>query len=69
MLEEELIRREKDVGGKLHTARSRNDQIALDERLYLREEIQRLLGLVRILQLAFLEIAEARKEVILPGCI
>ena len=55
------------LGAKLHTARSRNDQIALDERLFLREAIvsvrQGLLGL----ELALLDVAEAQAEVPMPG--
>jgi len=47
-IEEELIKREGETGEKLHTARSRNDQIALDERLYLREEISEIIDLISI---------------------
>ena len=47
-----------EVGGKLHTARSRNDQIALDIRLYLREEIGRVSGLVASLKAGFLGLAK-----------
>ena len=42
-IEEELIKREGKTGEKVHTARSRNDQVALDERLYLREDLDRIL--------------------------
>lgn len=66
-VEEELIKREKHTGEKLHTARSRNDQIALDERLYLREQISSICNLLGQFQLAILETAEANKGVILPG--
>jgi len=66
-VEEELIKREKEVGEKLHTARSRNDQIALDERLYLREEIKTILELILKFQSTLLEISEKSKEAIIPG--
>jgi len=56
-----------ELAGKLHTARSRNDQIALDLRLFLREEISRLVELVRSLQEVILEVAEKNLEVIMPG--
>ena len=46
-IESALTRRIGDAGAKLHTARSRNDQVALDLRLYLREETDAILGLVR----------------------
>ncbi|MBE0477545.1 argininosuccinate lyase [Candidatus Aerophobetes bacterium] len=67
-IEEELIRREKDAGEKIHTARSRNDQIALDEKLYLREKIKTLCSTIHSFQLTLLDIAEANKDVTLPGC-
>jgi argininosuccinate lyase len=55
------------VGGKLHTARSRNDQVALDLRLYLSDEIPLVLDLVRDLCRAFLDRAEAEAGALLPG--
>jgi argininosuccinate lyase len=66
-IEAELIRRIGDAGKKLHTARSRNDQIALDMRLYLRDESdtihELLLNLLRVL----VEIAQKELDVIMPG--
>lgn len=56
-----------DVGKKLHTARSRNDQIALDIRLYMRAEIMHILSLIRSLQLSLLDKAEKNLEIIMPG--
>ena len=47
-----------DVGKKLHTARSRNDQVGTDIRLYLREEITNIRGILREFQLVLLELAE-----------
>ena len=66
-VEEELTRRLGDVGKKLHTARSRNDQVALDVRMYLRDEIDEISGLVRELALAVCDVAENNKDVIMPG--
>ena len=56
-----------DVGKKLHTGRSRNDQVATDIRLYLRDEIAVIRGEIRRLQEALLEQAEREAETILPG--
>ncbi|KKM26060.1 hypothetical protein LCGC14_1588700 [marine sediment metagenome] len=66
-IEEELIKREGEIGEKLHTARSRNDQIALDERLYLRQEISETIDLISIFQGTLLRIAEKNIQVIMPG--
>ena len=55
------------IAGKLHTARSRNDQVALDERLYLKEEIKKVQGLLKDLQMSLLSIAEKNTTVIMPG--
>jgi len=66
-IEEELIKREGEIGEKLHTARSRNDQIALDERLYLREEISEIIDLISTFQGTLLGIAEKNLKVIMPG--
>ncbi|MGD9786497.1 MAG: argininosuccinate lyase [Sulfuricellaceae bacterium] len=56
-----------DAGKRLHTARSRNDQVATDVRLYLRAAIDDLLGLVRELQLSLLDQAEAHADTVMPG--
>lgn len=55
------------VAGKLHTARSRNDQIATDIRLYLREQIDAIIEEIRSLQGALLDLAEREFETVLPG--
>jgi argininosuccinate lyase len=55
------------AGAKLHTARSRNDQVALDLRLYLRAETDVIQGLIRNLQRALVDLAKAHREMILPG--
>jgi len=65
-IEAELTRRV-PAGAKLHTARSRNDQVALDMRLWLRDEIAALQGEVRELQQALVELGAAHAEVIIPG--
>ncbi|MDR3454829.1 MAG: argininosuccinate lyase [Rhodoferax sp.] len=56
-----------DAGKRLHTGRSRNDQVATDVRLWLRGEIDLIGGLLTALQKALLDIAEKNVEVILPG--
>jgi argininosuccinate lyase len=55
------------VAGKLHTARSRNDQIALDLRLFAKEEILRTIDKIKALQSSLVQLAEANKDVIMPG--
>ncbi len=55
------------VGGKLHTARSRNDQVALDLRMYLRDEIANIRELLRSLQRVLVRIAEAHQDAVMPG--
>jgi argininosuccinate lyase len=55
------------AGAKLHTGRSRNDQVALDMRLWLREETGGLLGELRMLQRALIGFAERNLDVIIPG--
>ena len=54
-------------GARVHSARSRNDQVALDIRLYLRDQIDELIAGIRHFQRALVLQAEANKEVILPG--
>ena len=66
-VEQVLTERLGDVGKKLHTARSRNDQVALDIRMYLREECDEITGLVNDLLAAILEKAEQYKSTIMPG--
>ena len=66
-VEQVLTQRLGDVGKKLHTARSRNDQVALDLRMYLREEIDEITELVRAVIGAILVQAEKNKSVIMPG--
>ncbi|MDP3522044.1 MAG: argininosuccinate lyase, partial [Hydrogenophaga sp.] len=56
-----------DAGKRLHTGRSRNDQVATDVRLWLRDEISLIIGLLADLQTALLDVAENNVDVILPG--
>ncbi len=66
-IESALIEDIGPAGGKLHTARSRNDQIALDLRLYLRDETKEVIGLIREFHAALLEAAEKRMGDVMPG--
>jgi len=66
-IEKRLIEKIGPVGGKLHTGRSRNDQVATDVRLYVRHEIEEVLKLLKRLRLAFLKQAEENLEVVMPG--
>ena len=66
-VEQELTQRIGDVGKKLHTARSRNYQVALDIRLYLRSEIEEITALAKALIKAVAEKAEAYADAIMPG--
>ena len=66
-VEQVLTQRLGEVGKKLHTARSRNDQVALDLRMYLREEVDEITALVKDVIEAILEQAQANKAVIMPG--
>ncbi len=56
-----------DAGKRLHTGRSRNDQVATDVRLWLRDEIDAIVGLLNEVQLALVEVASKHVDVILPG--
>ena len=66
-IEARLIERIGSVGGKLHTGRSRNDQVAVDIRLYLRDEMKTILDYLDKLQGALLSQAEANLTTIMPG--
>ena len=66
-VEQVLTERLGDVGKRLHTARSRNDQVALDIRLYLRGEIDEITALTKSLITAVAEKAEEYKAAIMPG--
>ncbi len=66
-IEAELTRRIGPPGARLHTARSRNDQVALDLRLFLRAETDAITGLMRALQKSLAGLAAANIEVVIPG--
>nr|VFJ45244.1 MAG: argininosuccinate lyase [Candidatus Kentron sp. DK]VFJ56979.1 MAG: argininosuccinate lyase [Candidatus Kentron sp. DK] len=66
-IEAELVRRIGEAGKKLHTGRSRNDQVATDLRLYLREETDRLAEGLAALQMVLLDIAEQEYATPMPG--
>ena len=66
-VEQVLTQRLGDVGKKLHTARSRNDQVALDIRMYLRGQIDEITGLTKTLIEAVTDKAEEYKSAIMPG--
>ena len=66
-IEAELTRRIGKPGAKLHTGRSRNDQVAVDIRLYLRDAIAGLRERVRGLQRALVGLAERHEDVVIPG--
>ena len=66
-IEAELTKRIGDAGKRLHTARSRNDQVALDIRLYLRDEAKEIIQLVKAVVVAIVDKAEENAEVIAPG--
>ncbi len=67
-IEAALVERCGDVGKKLHTARSRNDQVATDLRLYLRDVIAELDAGLHTLQQALLDLAEREADTVMPGC-
>ena len=66
-IESALIKRIGDVGRKLHTGRSRNDQVSTDLKLYIRDAIDHLDGLLAQLQMAFVSRGEADLDIVLPG--
>ena len=66
-IEQVLTERIGDVGKKLHTARSRNDQVALDLRMYLRDETDEIISLLKSLVGVIVDKAEEYKDAIMPG--
>ncbi len=66
-IERRLIEKIGPLGGKLHTGRSRNDQIALDMRLYLKDEIRDILSLLHELKRAIVKVAKENMDCIMPG--
>jgi argininosuccinate lyase len=66
-IEARLTEKIGDIAGKLHTARSRNDQVAVDLRLFCKEAIADAISGLRGLQSALLDVAEANKDAVVPG--
>lgn len=66
-VEARLVEMIGDAGRRLHTGRSRNDQVATDLRLWLREEIDRMITALRGAQQALLDLADANRAVVMPG--
>ncbi len=66
-VEARLVQLVGDAGKRLHTGRSRNDQVATDVRLWLRDEIDAIDALLASLQRALVEVADANAEVVMPG--
>ncbi|MDQ7818592.1 MAG: argininosuccinate lyase [Melioribacteraceae bacterium] len=66
-IEEQITKKIGAIGKKLHTARSRNDQVAIDERLYLKKEIATLIKALIGLQKSLLKISSKHKSTIMPG--
>ena len=62
-----LTQRIGDTGKRLHTARSRNDQVAVDFRMYVRKEIQAIIGLILDLEKVLVRKAEANLDTVMPG--
>jgi len=62
-----LLKKIGKAAHRLHTARSRNDQIALDVRMYIKDEINSIAGLISDLQISILKLAKANNKVIIPG--
>lgn len=67
LIETRLIEKAGPAGGRLHTARSRNDQVALDVSLFLREALVEIIGLVHSAQQGLLDMAEQNIHTVMPG--
>ena len=67
LVEMALVKRVGELGGKLHTGRSRNDQVALDVRLFVRDAVGRVADLIRDTQSALVTLAENNFDLIMPG--
>ena len=66
-IETMLTQRIGDTGKRLHTARSRNDQVAVDFRLYVKQEIPKIIGMVLELEKVLIRKAEANLDTVMPG--
>lgn len=66
-IEKRLTDRIGEAGGRLHTARSRNDQVALDTHMYVRKEVAAVAGLITELEKSFMQAASKHCDIIMPG--
>ncbi|MCO4341628.1 argininosuccinate lyase [Staphylococcus agnetis] len=66
-IEHELIQRIGAVGGKLHTGRSRNDQVATDMHLYTKKEVKQIIEAIELFQKTIVNLADKHVETIMPG--
>ncbi|GAV31588.1 arginosuccinase [Coriobacteriaceae bacterium EMTCatB1] len=66
-IEKELVRRVGEAGKRLHTARSRNDQVATDARLFVKRRVQEIVALANRLRATIVDLAEAHVETVMPG--
>jgi argininosuccinate lyase len=66
-IEKALVTRIGEAGEKLHTGRSRNDQVALDLRMYVRDESVKILGLIGLLKSSLLKLAKEEIDTVMPG--
>src|SRR5260370_9903092 len=66
-VESRLVEMIGDIGRKLHTGRSRNDQVATDLRLWLREELDRTLAILRNTQAVLLDLGDANRDPVIPA--
>jgi argininosuccinate lyase len=67
LVEEILVDKIGPLGEKVHTGRSRNDQVALDVRLYVRDAVQQVIDLIKTNQIALVALAEKNVDIIMPG--
>ncbi|MGA7966327.1 MAG: lyase family protein, partial [Gammaproteobacteria bacterium] len=67
MVEEILVDKIGPLGEKVHTGRSRNDQVALDVRMYVRDAVQQVMTLIKTNQIALVALADKNMDVIMPG--
>jgi len=67
LIEKVLVAKVGAAGEKMHTARSRNDQVALDMRMYVRDAVTRVINLIKEMQLVLIDLAEKNIDFIMPG--
>ena len=67
LIEKVLVAKVGAAGEKMHTARSRNDQVALDMRMYVRDAVTRVINLIKEMQLVLIDLAEKNIDLIMPG--